>query len=201
MKKLLILTIVCISLMLVVLVGCSGEANQKSEEELRAEIKAEMEAEALKAAEGQAKKEEEQKSIFQNETTHGAYINFEDYKCVIAFFYEGVNKDKLDTLEYSIGPKESFGVGTYSIQFAVFGRMENVRFDYYLSPFLDPDPIVTIGTIENALVIIDAELPQDMSHILVTGFVGGEEIEFRVDEWRMDPQVTPVENNIYKIAK
>ncbi|SET40313.1 hypothetical protein SAMN05660297_02286 [Natronincola peptidivorans] len=200
MKKILRIILIC--LMIVSLIGCSQQAsNQKSEEELREEIRAEMEAQAAKEAEDQAKREAEEKSKFENETTHGTYVNFNEYEAVIAHFYDGVNKDKLDIIEYNVGPKESFNVGTYTLQFAVFGKIENVRFDYHLGMFADPDPIFPIGTIENALVIVHAELPLDGAHIMVTGTVGGREIEFILYEWRMDPDVTPVEENIYKIAK
>ncbi|SET40288.1 hypothetical protein SAMN05660297_02285 [Natronincola peptidivorans] len=61
MKK--VLTIICISLMLFSLIGCSQQAsNQQSEEELRAEIRAEMEAQATKEAEEQAKNDDQKQS-------------------------------------------------------------------------------------------------------------------------------------------
>lgn len=131
---------------------------------------------------------------FKNETINGAAVNYDEYVGVIVPWYSGVNDGKLEPYTMYIGPDTE--LDSTDLTFAVFGKMTNVAITY--TENMDSKPITKgIGDLENELVSIQAELPNDMTYLRITGVVYGGEgyqnnIDFTIDTQRDVTEYQPI---------
>ncbi|MDK2867531.1 MAG: hypothetical protein PWP38_1846 [Clostridiales bacterium] len=117
-------------------------------------------------------------------TKQGEFVvNYPDYRLVVIPMFDTVNKDlvKVQTVDFE---------GDYlnALKFTVYGKLEDVTI-LNIEGMDDTGTAEYIGDITNAQVVVNANLPNDMSTVKVTGkFYDGEgmyiDVAFNLDNMR-----------------
>ncbi len=111
-------------------------------------------------------------------------VDYSKYRCVVVPMKTSQNMEALSANMIPV----RFSDGEPKLVFSVFGTLENVRLNYVAN--MGEEGIwQEVGTVKNALVLIAAELPSDMSYVKVYGRVNKgnntyENIEFTLDDVR-----------------
>lgn len=130
---------------------------------------------------------------FINEVWNSSDIQYDNYVGVVIPMYTGVNKDLLTEQRFSL-----VNAGQQNVSFAIFGTMQNIVVSYFENVYTEAPPVTKeLGTLEDALVILDTQLPWDSSYIKVTGIVMGGEgweniIDFTLDDMRDLQEYEPI---------
>lgn len=114
------------------------------------------------------------------------FVDYSKYRCVVVPMRGSQNMDAISDNRIPV----KFSDGEPRLFFSVFGELEDVRLNY-IAYMGDEGKWHEVGNVKNGLVLIAAELPNDMSYVKVYGRVNKgndtyENVEFTLDDARDD---------------
>lgn len=123
-----------------------------------------------------------QNEMFETEINGAYMIDYTTCKTVVIPMYDTVNQTLTEEKKYHFGKEDT----STQLKFTVLGELQDVKLNYFQTSNAEVESI-DLGTIENATVIIQAELPEEGSTVQVTGrFHEGEgfyhDLVFKLDK-------------------